>query len=123
MGSLNIDPSLLEDLVLEHGGTLVRQDGSVFNANGDPVGYRRPARKEPKPEPVQAAPAPQALDVASLSKALVDAFGSANLNFHAPAVSVPEPQVVIQQAPKVSWRFEFERNPDKTIKAIVAKPI
>lgn len=47
----------------------------------------------------------------------------------APVINVPEsPAPIVEvkpvvQAQVVSWRFEFERNSDGTIKAIVAKPI
>jgi hypothetical protein len=123
MSSLTIDPSYLEDLVLETGGTLHRGDGSVLNASGKPIGYRLPKKKA---EPAPVAPVQQDPYKAG-NEALVNALADMVSKLHlqqpqAPVVNVPEPSVVIQPASKVSWRFEFERNPDKTIKAIIAKP-
>lgn len=43
-----------------------------------------------------------------------------------PTVEVPPAQVVVQPAPqqaRCSWKFEFERNADGTIKSITANPV
>ena len=123
MSNLNIDPSFLEDMVLEHGGTLNRADGSVFNASGSPAGYRLPKRGTAKAETAsQPLPAPAA-DSSALANVLADLVSKIQPQQQvAPVVNVPEPTVVFQPAAKVSWRFEFERNPDKTLKAITATP-
>ena len=48
------------------------------------------------------------------------------VNVASPAVEVPPAQVIVQPAPqqaRCSWKFEFERNADGTIKSITANPI
>lgn len=44
----------------------------------------------------------------------------------APNIDVPPAQVIVQPTvpqPRSSWKFEFERNADGTIKSITANPI
>jgi len=35
---------------------------------------------------------------------------------------MPQPQVVVNAAPRTAWTFEFIRNPDGTVRSIKATP-
>jgi len=120
---VNINDSDMEDLALELGSTVRRLDGSVFNSSGR-AGVRR-LPKPPVPEIAAAPPAPVS-DNTALLKVLQDMVAKmqpqAVPEIRMPEINVPAPQVVVQAAKKCSWEFEFNRNPDGTIKSIKATP-
>jgi hypothetical protein len=123
MDALNVDPSLLEDLSLELGASIHRPNGSVFNSSGAKGGYRLPKRQPVSDVPERITPPVTAEGNAALAKVLAEFVDKINIPApSAPVVNVPEPSVVFQPTARVSWRFEFERNPDKTLKAITATP-
>lgn len=108
----------IEDLALELGGKVTHEDGRVFNAGG-----RAGATRLPKAAPTPAAaPAPAADNSSLILRQLVELLARPPQIPATPAVHIPAPQVVIQPAAKVSWEFEFKRNPDGSIKSITANP-
>lgn len=121
---LKLDPESVKALALELGAEVEFEDGRVFNAEQRNVESRpRPKPAAPPPPPAPSIDLKPLLDqLAALSvsqKALADAVSSAQ----APQVVVPAPQVTVTPRKVTSWRFDFERNGDGTIRALVASPV
>jgi hypothetical protein len=54
--------------------------------------------------------------------ALVNPAPPAPVNVQVAAPEMPQPQVVVNAAPRTAWTFEFIRNPDGTVRSIKATP-
>jgi hypothetical protein len=120
MATTPLRVSSIEDLALELGASVKRDDGSVFNSSGRSGVVRLPkpvAAPEPAPAPVQ--------DTGheKLTAALAEMMSKLHVQQpSAPVVHVPPAQVVVQPQQRVlDWTFTFERNADGTIKSIRAK--
>lgn len=106
MDTPKVSHDALKRLSMELGATLELPGGKVFNSAGE-KGFHSVAK--PKPAPVD--------NTQKLLEQLILLAGK-------PATAVPAPQVTVSVPEKkpVSWKFDFERNPDGTIKSITANP-
>lgn len=115
--------SNIEDLALELGAAVKRQDGSVFNAAGRSGVTRLPVVEKPAPEPKPTADT----GGEQLAAVLMEMMGKLKTQpaapQPAPVVNVPPAQVVVNQQPRCSWDFVFTRNSDGSIKSIRAIPV
>jgi hypothetical protein len=115
----------IEDLALETGATVEYASGRRFNTSG------REAVRKPKPVAAPAAPAAPAEPTPAKPDVSADLLRQMIAVLNRPVdVRLPEmpvPQVTVTPAAQVaskpvSWIFEFERNPNGTIKRINATP-
>jgi hypothetical protein len=111
----------IEDLALETGATVEYANGRKFNTSG------REAARKPKPVavPTPVEPAPVKPDVSADLLRQMIAVLNRPVDVRLP--EMPAPQVTVTPAAQVaskpvSWTFEFERNPNGTIKRINATP-
>jgi len=111
----------IEDLALETGATVEYASGRKFNTSG------REAARKPKPvavpTPVESAPVKPDVSAELLRQMI--AVLNRPVDVRLP--EMPAPQVTVTPAAQVaskpvSWTFEFERNPNGTIKRINATP-
>lgn len=126
MATLKLDDFYnVEDLALELGATVEYPDGRKFNTAGTQA--KRQA-KAPSPAPALApAPAPAPDPNTALMQQMVQQLAVAlSRPVSVTLPDIPAPQIVVQPsevtAQPTSWVFEFERNPNGTIKRINAKP-
>ena len=112
----------VENLALETGATLEYADGRKFNTAGAALKRMRKAPM-PAPAPAPAAPpAPAGLSVEMLQQILQALNRPVQVtlpDIPAPSVTVSAPAAVAP-SPPTKWTFEFERNPNGTIKRIHA---
>jgi hypothetical protein len=113
----------LEDLALETGGKVSYSDGRQFNTSGMKA-TRKPVESAPK-----APPPPPVVETPKTDPATTELLRQVVALLNRPVEvklpDMPAPQVVVNtpDAPKaapVTWSFEFERNPNGTIKRITA---
>jgi hypothetical protein len=111
----------LDELALETGSTVAYTDGRKFNTAGI-QGKRLMRGSKPEPEPApMPAPAPRQELTPELMQQILAAI---NRPVEVKLPTMPTPQVTVAapaktQAP-TKWTFEFERNPNGTIKRINA---
>jgi hypothetical protein len=114
----------LEDLALETGATIEYADGRKFNTVG--MQGKRQLKQPAKTPEVAPAPAPTpAPPVADNSAIVSQLLELLNRPVQVSLPEMPTPNVVVNQpaaAPVTAWTFEFERNPNGTIKRIRATP-
>lgn len=110
----------IEDLALESGSTIEYADGRKFNTGGAQA-VRRPRSVEAAPAPAPAPPAPAPND--ALVKQLL---GLLNRPVQVNIPELPTPNIVVNAPtapavqPPAKWVFEFERNPNGTIRTVTA---
>jgi hypothetical protein len=112
----------LEDLALETGGKVSYSDGRQFNTSGIKA-TRKPAEPVPKAPPAPTPELPKT-DPAT-TELLRQIVGLLNRPVEVKLPDMPAPQVTVNtpdvpKAAPVTWAFEFERNPNGTIKRITA---
>lgn len=115
----------IEDLALEVGATVDYANGRKFNTSQ--VKDKRPAkpRSVPSPSPV-ASVAPVAPKNDETVEMLKQVISLLNRPVEVRMPDIPAPQVSVTAATPVAqpvrWAFEFDRNPNGTIKRINAIP-
>lgn len=112
----------LEDLALETGASVEYANGRTFNTTGRQA-VRAVKPKVPAPVAAPVAPEPPKQDVSAELMRQMIAILNRPVDVRLP--EMPAPQVTVAAAPAakpVSWAFEFERNPNGTIKRINATP-
>lgn len=115
-----------EELALELGATIESPDGSKFNTAGAKLKRKPVAAPPPPPEPEDEdedeTPEPPHPEVLALLKQIVEVV---KRPVEVTIPPIPAPQVTVKapdqkvSAPK-AWTFDFERNPNGTIKRINA---
>lgn len=115
----------VEDLALELGATVEYANGRKFNTAGTKA-LRKPkppvedvAEKKAEPLP------PPSVDQSLLQQVIQQLSAALNRPVTVTLPDMPAPQVTVQAGSPVtpvSWVFEFERNPNGTIKRINATP-
>jgi hypothetical protein len=114
----------VDDLALETGATVESPDGRKFNSAGV-VAKRKPVvapAPEPEVEDEDEGPEPPHPEVLALLKQLVEVV---KRPVEVTIPPIPAPQVTVKAAeqkvsPPKAWTFDFERNPNGTIKRINA---
>lgn len=115
----------IEDLALEMGATVNYADGGKFNTS------RMQGKRTPKPIPIAPlAPVVSAAPVAPKNDETVEMLKQVISLLNRPVEvrmpDMPAPQVTVTAsapvAQPVRWAFEFDRNPNGTIKRINATP-
>ena len=113
----------IEDLALEVGATVDYPDGRKFNTE------RVKEKRQVRPRPVAVAPAPvvpQAQKPDETAEILKQIISLLNRPVEVRMPDIPAPQVSVTAATPatqpVRWAFEFDRNPNGTIKRINAIP-
>lgn len=116
----------VEDLALELGAVVEYADGRKFNTAGTQA---KRQSKPPRPTPAPAPPpvvVPSQDNSAALMQQIVQQLSTAlSRPVSVMLPEMPVPQVTVAAAPAAkptSWSFEFERNPNGTIKRINATP-
>ena len=116
----------MEDLALEVGATVNYPDGRTFNASG--MRGKRERKPTPAPAPVApsvepVAPAPKNDETVEMLKQVISLL---NRPVEVRMPDIPAPQVTVtaptSTAQPTRWAFEFDRNPNGTIKRINAIP-
>lgn len=125
MADVRLDHYDLKELALETGAQVTYPDGKVFNTAGL-KGGRKPAEAKVSPAPT---PEPKAVEPPKQDDRMVELMRQMLALLNRPVeVKLPEmptPNVVVN-APEAksvqptNWVFEFERNPNGTIKRINA---
>lgn len=114
----------LKDLALETGATVEYANGRTFNTTGRQAVRAAKPKATPAPTPAPVAqPEPPKPDVSAELMRQMIAILNRPVDVRLP--EMPAPQVTVAAAPAakpVSWAFEFERNPNGTIKRITATP-
>lgn len=124
MAKARIDHYNIEDLALETGAQVTYADGRKFNSAGLQAQRKRP-EPTPPPAPVAApTPEPPKSDdrMADMMKQILSLL---NRPVEVKLPEMPTPNVVVKAPdvmpmPPTEWVFEFERNPNGTIKRINA---
>lgn len=114
-----------EELALELGATIESPNGTKFNTAGAKLKRKpmaAPSAPEPEDEDEDEGPEPPHPEVLALLKQLVEVV---KRPVEVTIPPIPAPQVTVKAAEqKVSspkaWTFDFERNPNGTIKRINA---
>lgn len=118
----------LEDLALKTGATVEYGDGRKFNTTkirGRKVAKQQESEPSPPQEPIIPAAEPRQEFTAEMFQQLL-ALLNRPVEVRLPEIPAPQVTVATPEQPtskQVSWSFEFERNPNGTIKRISATPI
>jgi hypothetical protein len=130
MATIRLDDSDdVEDLALELGATVEYANGRKFNTAG--MKALRKAKlnvvedEEDEEEEAEEKRSPSAVDTSLLQQVIQQLSTALNRPVAVTLPEMPVPQVTVQAGnpvTPVSWVFEFERNPNGTIKRINATP-
>jgi len=114
----------IEDLALEVGATVDYANGRKFNTSQ--VRDKRPSKPRAMPAPPVASVTPEAPKNDETVEMLKQVISLLNRPVEVRMPDMPAPQVSVTAATPVAqpvrWAFEFDRNPNGTIKRINAIP-
>lgn len=119
----------VEDLALELGATVEYANGRKFNTAGTKA-QRKPKlqvveKEDEEEDEEEEKRKPPAVDTSLLQQVIQQLSAALNRPVAVTLPEMPTPQVTVQAGnpvTPVSWVFEFERNPNGTIKRINATP-
>jgi hypothetical protein len=128
MATIRLDDSDdVEDLALELGATVEYANGRKFNTAGMKALRKAKLKvvEDEEEDEEEEKRSPPAVDTSLLQQVIQQLSAALNRPVAVTLPEMPVPQVTVQAGnpvTPVSWVFEFERNPNGTIKRINATP-